>query len=157
MCLITCNSGHFMIPFLNSSCCSGRLKVCYEYSLFSICPAKTSLLTQEIWILNPVAASTCSREWRKDGHEGNTSKKATLTLAILELDIIFIIQAWLVSSGKRKIFIVWGGNAREVNGGEGLDVKGMCVIIHGWQVHGVDSKIQGPKRHFCVNHCNPCK
>lgn len=52
---------------------------------------------------------------------------------------------------------MWGGNAREVNGGEGFDVKGMCVIIHGWQVHGVDSKIHGPKRHFCVNHCNPCK
>lgn len=152
-----CNFGYFMIPFLNSRCCSGKVKVWYGNSLFS-CPPRTSLLRQDIRIpLNPFVASTRFREWRKHGHEGNTSKKAKLTLAILEFNIIFIIQAWLISSGKGKLFVVWGGNAREVNGGEGLDVKGMCVIIHGWQIHGADSKIHGPKRHFCVNHCNPCK
>lgn len=158
MCLMKCNSGYFMMPFLNSSCCSGRVEVCYGCPLCSACPARTSLLTQETWIpLNPFAAGTCAGGWRESGHGGDTSRKEKLTLAVLELDIIFIIQAWLISSGKRKIFIVRWGNAREVNSGEGLDVKGMCVVIHGWQIHGANSKIHGPKRHFCVNHCNPCK
>ena len=48
----------------------------------------------------------------------------------------------------------WSGNAGEVNGGEGLDVKGMGVIIHHRKVHGADPKVGGPKRHLCVNHGN---
>lgn len=69
MCLIKCNSGYFMMPFLNSSCCSGRVEVCYGCPLFSACPARTSLLTQETWIpLNPFAASTCAGGWRERGH-----------------------------------------------------------------------------------------
>lgn len=76
------------------------------------------------------------------------------TLVLLELQVILIISNHWVSSCKWNVFIVWGRNAGEINSGEGLDVKGVGVVIHYRKIHGADSKVGGPKWHLCVNHGN---
>lgn len=76
------------------------------------------------------------------------------TLVILELQVIFIISNHWVSSCEWNVFIVWSGNTGEINSGEGLDVKGVGVVIHYGKVHGADSKVGGPKWYLCVNHGN---
>lgn len=76
------------------------------------------------------------------------------TLVLLELQVILIISNHWVSSCKWNVFIVWGRNAGEINGGEGLDFKGVRVVIHYRKIHGADSKVGGPKWHLCVNHGN---
>lgn len=76
------------------------------------------------------------------------------TLVLLELQVILIICNHWVISCEWNVFIVRSRNAGEINSGEGLDVKGVRVIVHHRKVHGVDSKVGGPEWHLCVNHGN---
>lgn len=152
-----------MIACVISNCCSERVKVCYVYSTspariaFGHLFVDTGYLHLGILILLISAVgSIFSRAWSKYEREEIMENKKH-TLAILELDIIFIINACLISSCKRNIFIVWWRNAWKINSGKWFYVKGMCMIIHRRQIHWANSKINGPKRHFCVNHCNAWK
>lgn len=76
------------------------------------------------------------------------------TLILLKFQVILIIRNHWICSCEWNVFIMWSRNAGEVNSSEGLDVKGVGVVVHYGEIHGADPKVGGPEWHLCVNHGN---
>lgn len=94
------------------------------------------------------------RVFRDLSNSSLRSLESERTLVFLELQVIFVISNHWVSSCEGNILIVRSRNAGEINRGEGLDVKGMGVLIHHREIHRADPEVGGPKWHLCVNHGN---